>query len=478
MKLYRILLVSIIVALTYTSCETVDPFDVVNPNLSEEALVGQPNSAAIWLNGLKRQTAITVNNTFIIAEIASDNYVNTQTFYNQFVDDLTIDYQDDDIDDAQFHIARLRESALYGLEQIGPNDPNYTDDIQADYFFYLGYSHLLAGEYFRALATVPGGPLQPRSAHYELAVQYFTDSYDLNMNTAAILGRARANYHLGNATEAIADAQQAIALDPDFILYADFDPQNSTGNNNGLNYTVSDLQDALYDRGSFDDLQPLPRLDFLDPKFSVISANEDAPIPILKIEEAHLIIAEANVSTGNVPLAQQTLQDLLGVVNGRLVRSINDAAEDRSQRAPGSRPDTAVVVVDGRPGLVLNRDDGNVSIPAVSGTSVDTARILTTLGVDDMLELVYLMRQEIFIAEGRRFTDMGLTLVISQNEQQLNPNVASDQIIADIPPFLAGISDQLDAFTYDQTAYTVSIAVDVNEVIVANKTSDYVCPFE
>lgn len=478
MKLYKKLILPAALLLGLSACESVDPFDVVNPNLSEDALIGQPNSASIWLNGIKRQVAITTNNTVIAAEIASDNYQNTNTFYNQFLDNLTIDYQDDDLDDAQFHIARLREMALYGVEEVGPNDPNYSDEVEAEFLFYMGYSHLLAGEYFKVLAASPGGELQPRLAHYDLAVQYFTESYNIDQNTAALLARARANYHLGNETEAVADAQGALAAEPEFILYANFDPQNSTGNNNSLNYTVNDLQDALYDRGSFDDLQPLPRLDFLDPKFSVISSNEDAAIPILKAEEAHLIIAESAVSNADALGAQTSLQALLGLVSQRPTRSINDAAENRSERDPGSRPDTSAVVIDGMAGLVLDRSSGNIVVPVVSGTSVDTATILATAIGDNMLELVYLMRQEIFIAEGRRFTDMGLTFVISQNEQQLNENVTGADIVADIPPFIDAVKGDLDAFTYDASALTASITVNVNSIIVANKTSPYVCPFE
>jgi PBP1b-binding outer membrane lipoprotein LpoB len=79
-------------AMIFVGCEAIDPLDVVNPNLSENSLVGQPNSAASWLNGLERQLAVTANNNLLVAEIASDNYVNTQTFFNQFVDNLTIDY--------------------------------------------------------------------------------------------------------------------------------------------------------------------------------------------------------------------------------------------------------------------------------------------------------------------------------------------------------------------------------------------------
>lgn len=469
---------AIAASLMLGSCEAVDPFEVVNPNLAESNVVGQPNSSAIWLNGIKRQLAITANNHLILAEIGSDNYVNTQTFYNQFVDNLTIDYQDDDIDDAQFHMARLREMALYGLEVVGPNDPTYTTALEAEFLFYAGFAHTLLGEYFQGIPAEPGGSVLPRSQHLTTAIQYYTESINVESSAKALLGRARANYRAGNKTEAVNDANAALAADPDLLFLADFDPVNSRGNNNSLNYTVNDLQDALYDRGTFDDLQPLPRLDFLDPKYSGISASEDQSVPILKAEEAHLIIAEAAVSDGSLPNAVVALTALRTLIDSRPTRTIDESVEDRTERNPGSRPDTSSVVVDGVAGLVLDRTSAT-TVPTVSGSSLDVADAALITSLDDMLELIYLTRQEVFIAEGRRFVDMGLTFVISQNEQLNNPSVSNADTEADIPAFIDAVKGDLDAFTYDMTGGgTVTTTVNINQIIVANKTSAYVCPFE
>lgn len=463
-------------ALVIVGCEAVDPTNVVNPNLSESALVGQPNSSQSWLNGLERQLAITANNNLIVAEIASDNYVNTQTFFNQFVDGLNIDWQDDDVDDSQFHIARLREMALFGLDKIGPNDPNYSAEIEAEYNFFAGLSHLTAAMYFKALPGAAVGPVLSRDAHLDAAINYFTISNTTNANTSAMMGLMRAYYLKGDDANAVTWANNAISAEPDFLRVIKFDPQNSRGNSNSNDYTVNSLQDALYDRGSFDDLQPLPKLDFLDPKFSVVSANTDSDIPLFKIEEAHLIIAEAANANGNDGAAETALADLFAIVAARPVRSINDATEDRTERNPASRPDSTDITVDGRAGLVLHRKGGNVSIPSVSGTSYDAAMVAGLTG-DAMLEAIYNIRQEVFIAEGMRMMDMGLTLVVSQNESLLNDNVSSGDTEADIPPFLSGIASGIDAITYDPVARTCTIDNDITALIVANKGSDYVCPF-
>lgn len=475
-KLYTKISIVAASALLIAGCEAIDPTDVVNPNLSEAALVGQPNSSQSWLNGIERQMAVTANNNLVVAEIASDNYVNLQTFFNQFMDGLAIDFQDDDVDDSQFHIARLREMALFGLNEIGPNDPNYSAEVQAEYEFFAGHSHLMAAMYYQALPGASGGPVLGRMAHLDAAINYFNASDATNPNTSAKMGLARAYYLKGDATNAVAAADAAIAAEPDFLRVIRFDPQNSRGNSNSNNYTVNMLQDAIYDRGSFDDLQPLPKLDFLDPKYSLVSSTQDADAPMYKIEEAHLIKAEAANAAGNDAGAEAALGDLFNVVANRPIRSISDLAEDRFERDPGSRPDSTDITVNGVAGLVLDRGAGNVDVPSVSGTSYDAAMVAGLTG-DAMLAAIYNIRQEVFIAEGMRMVDMGLTLVVSQNESLLNSNVSTADTEADIPAFLSAIASEIDAFDYDATARTCTITHDITGLIVANKAGDYVCPF-
>ncbi len=107
------------------SCGDLTDFTTVtNPNLSEESVVGQPNSSVIWLSGMERQLAIVINELVINAEIASDNYNNDQTFYNQFLDVLDINKTDDDVADIQFAIHTLRAMSIFGTDQVGPGDPN------------------------------------------------------------------------------------------------------------------------------------------------------------------------------------------------------------------------------------------------------------------------------------------------------------------------------------------------------------------
>ena len=82
-----------------------------------------------------------------------------------------------------------------------------------------------------------------------------------------------------------------------------------------------------------------------------------------------------------------------------------------------------------------------------------------------------------FIGEGLRSVDMGITLVLSENESLLNSNTSASDIEPDIPPFLLAVKDQIDDFTYDPATRTCTTDVDITALIVSNKTTDYVCPF-
>ncbi|SDS52616.1 hypothetical protein [Gramella sp. MAR_2010_147] len=467
------LLLILLVAAT-VSCESfddvVDFTSVENPNLSESSVVGQPNSSAIWLTGLERELSFSYNEILVLAELGSDNYVNTQTFFSQFLDGLDIRTTDPDVRDTQFRIARLRESAQFGLETVGPGDPNYTDDTQAEYHFFEGMSYLLSAMYFSGLPQEELGMVVSSDDNYSSAIASFDAAISLSAKPEYHLAKARANYFLGNKSEAVSAANAALSLDPDFAREAMYDANDGPTNT---------FENALYGRSTFDDLQPLPTLDFLDPKYSRLTDEQDPSVYYLKAEEAHLILAEANITDGATALAQDNLRDLLGVVAGREVRNIDDSVEGRTEVNPGSRPDNASVVVNGRSGLVLDRQADNVDVPSISGTSLTEAEIASISSEDEGLELIYRTRQEVFIAEGLRFVDMGIKLVIHENEILQNENVSEGDpaTVAVIPPFISSVVADLDAITYDADAGTATTVIDVTEILVENKDSEFVLPF-
>ena len=110
----------------------------------------------------------------------------------------------------------------------------------------------------------------------------------------------------------------------------------------------------------------------------------------------------------------------------------------------------------------------------VSGTSVDEAMITVAVTVDAALELLYLMRQEIFIAEGIRMADLGIKWPVHENEAKFNPAVTAEDRQPFIPPYLPS---PVSCFEVDEAAKEVTILINFNRVLVANKTSDAVVPF-
>ncbi len=455
--------------------DATDFTSIENPNLLEPLFLGQPGSSVVWLEGMERQTSLFFNQILTLAELGSDNYVNTQTFFNQFLDNLEIRIDDPNIRDTQNNLARLREMADFGLETVGPQDPLYTDITRAEYNFFKGMSSLFAGMYFSRLPNEEAGMPISGQEHYQNAITSFTEAIGIdNSKPEFYLARARANYYLGNQTEAVADAQMSIGMDNDFLRTARFDAADPAA----IQPAVNVFENALYQRAIFDDLQPLPTLDFLDPKYSFLTDDTDPPVNYLKAEEAILILVEADLANGNVVEAQNKLRDLLTLVGTREVRTIDDSIEGRIQRAPGSRPNNSSVVVNGRANLVLDRDT-EVMVPSVSGTSLTEAEISAIINNDAALELLYRTRQEIFIAEGIRFADMGVKLVMDLNEIVQNENVSEGDpgTVAVIPPFIDAVKNDLDAITYDADAGVATTTIDLNTILVANKSSDEVLPF-
>ncbi len=457
----------------------VDFTKIENPTLSRESVVGEPNSSKIWRDGIERNMQFVYNEILILAELGSDNYVNTQTFYSQFLDQLDLQPADPDLRDCTREIARLREMAKFGLEEVGPGDLEYTIEIEADYNFYLGMSYLYAAMYFPALPQEPKGSAVPAVQNYQDAITSFNAAIALNPGqTRYLLAKARANYYLGNKSEAVAAANVALAIDPSFDNFIRFDEAANAGIPDGTN-PANVMESALFERATFDDFQPLPTLDFLDPKYSFLTPELDAPVHYLKAEEALLILAEANLSDNNVAAARANLTALLDLIATREVREVDDAIEGRSEVDPGGRPDKSTVTVNGRAGLVLDRQAGAVSVPSVSGTSLTVTDVAGLTADDAGLELLYRTRQEVFIAEGLRFVDMGLKLIIDENETLQNENISETDLgaVPMIPSFISAVATDLDAITYDADTGVATTVIDVNKILVANKSTDEVLPF-
>jgi len=250
----------------------------------------------------------------------------------------------------------------------------------------------------------------------------------------------------------------------------------------GINGVSNTMQTYTFS-SSTNTYAPLPRLDFLDPKYFHVgtAASEQKPIAIIKSEEAYLILAEGLIGNNQLENARMILKELIAtVVSNRPTASINGSIAQRK----GNRSDypllaTVQVKFDAnspaRPGFILNRQAGNITVKRVSGTSVTAAAIDAATTTDDLIYQLCLLRQEIFISEGRRMSDLGIRFPVSQVEMQNNINVKTEHTLAFIPSYIPGTLG-MDDFTYDRTAGVVTMDYDMNRVLVLNKTAPGILP--
>jgi hypothetical protein len=458
------------------ACGDLSPSNIENPNLTDEQFIGTTGAAAAWLLGTQRQFLTALNNMIQQSEIVSDNYYNNYTTNNQLFDGPRLENYDSDVTSLQSGVARLRKLATFAIDSVFPLDTTVTANMKAENLFYRGMANLWAGESFTSLPAVPMGAVVEPRVHLDAAVADFTQARTLSTDAAArngyTLALARAYYALGDRTKAVQEATALLAANATFTRLAQYDATN--GPTNGLTGVLT---------SSVNNYQPLPRLDFLDPKYPNRGPTTQSPVAFLKAEEAHLILAEALLRDNNVTGAKDRLKLLLTLVQSRPVETV-DGTLQRRGRAGGkviypNTSDTRVAFAPDQPlvaGYVLTRGTG-MRIPTTSGTSVTAAQIDAATTVDGVLYLMLLMRQEIFIAEGRRMVDLGMRFPLSQAELNANPLVdpAGAYIAPQLPPFIP-TAFAMDAFTYDQTARTVVIKNDMNRVLVQNKTSPFVLP--
>lgn len=478
MRRIRVLPATLALLAGMSGCNQFDLTGVENPNLTDENFLQTPDAAATWLRGVERTFMQTLNDLVVNGEIASDNYFNNYTTLTKVFDLPRLDKNDQDVEGLQQGVGRLREAASFGLDRVLDADPTSTPEQEAEFLFYRGMARIFAGEYFTGLPASDRGEVLDATAHLNAGLEDLQRARTLapsdDLRTGYTLAMARAHYRLGNRTEATDAATQVLAADPSFVRNAAYD--GVTGPSNSMQGLLT---------GSTNNLQPLPRLDFLDPKFPNRGPQIQSPLAFLKAEEAHLILAEAALATGAVEAGRTQLLELLELVNSRPVEEVDSRLQERGRRGgaviyPNQATDR-VAFEPGAPlmeGLILFRETDPVSVSTVSGTSVTADQIGAAATVDEALYLLYLMRQEIFLGEGRRVVDLGLRYPLSFAEVQVNSNAVDGEWYtqAVIPSFIPG-EGGMDGFDYDEANGTVVIHYDMNRVLVENRGSLEVLPF-
>lgn len=452
------------------------PACVKNPNVTEDVYINTPNAAKSWTNGVRRQLALTMNAVVVNAELISDNYFNNYTQNSKVFDIPQIVYFDVDVNSTQAEVQRLREMAVYGLEKVVPGDASTTAADKATLLYCRAFASLLSGEMFVALPGSSNGAVLTAAEHLQKALTYWDEAIaaepDAAKKMAYTLLKARTYYRLGDVVNASKFATEVLAQ-KNVLLQVAFD---------GLNGISNEMQNGTF-IAQPNRFAPLPRLDFLDPKYfnTGVAAQEQKSITIAKGEEAYLILAEAQIAANDLATARQTLQTMLtDVVNLRPVTAIDDSKETRNGGNRKDYPLTAVQVKfdandTPRDGYVLNRQGGNkVNVYTVSGTKVTAADLTAATTTDEMLYLLYRMRQEIFMSEGRRMADLGIKFPVSQTEQLNNANVKAEHIQAQLPTFIP-LARGMDDFTVANGIVTMKF--DMNRVLVQNKTAKEIFPF-
>ena len=448
-----------------------------NPNITDEVYLTTTNVSTTWLTGMRRQMALTMNQVIVNTELVSDNYFNNRTLSNKVFDIPQIDNFDLDVNNIQSAIQRLRELSEYGLTTVVNADKTTTPVQKAEMHFINAFSHVLSGELFTGLPGSAKGPVLSPSEHYAMAItaldQALALQTDANEKLAYTLLKARVYYDMGDAVQARTFATAAM-VNPLLLKQQAFDGQNAAAN---------DFQTYLFSSTN-NEFAPLPRLDFLDPKYyhTGTIAVDQKPVSYLKSEEAYLILAEIQASGNELSAAQTTLKNLLtDVIAKRPVVSLSDVKETRNGGNRNDYPLTAVKVRFDendmeRTGYVLNRKIANINISTVSGTMVTVDDLNSATTQDALLYLVYRMRQEIFISEGRRMTDLGIKFPVSQTEQLNNPNVKPNDLVAQIPSFIPK-NRGMDDFTNNTSTGVVTMKYDMNKVLVSNKKAKEIFPF-
>lgn len=472
MKKYAQLIIFLLPAFLLSSCDLMQGDGDNDPNVNEETFLKSESAMQNWVNGSEMQLARAVGQYSQLLEILSDDYYNQYSRSSSTFDKPSLLNTDGHVQILQRWVGTLRESADYGFNVVSKRDTKFSDVQKFKLHCIKGYSFVLGGETFTGLPMESGGDVHPWGDLLKEAINEFnialtlapSDSDKATVNTFL----ARTYYRLGDKAQAKQYAEAALANDPELTTFVHFDGKNNVNNV---------AQEAIWDNW----FQPLPRLDFLDPKYFKTYATEERPICIAKAEEDYLIIAEAELADGNLDAAKSMLRRLLDLVGKREVRNIVDDNCNLYNNADKPYPMLADYKVRAskddpyRSGLVQTRTDSTyVKVPIISGTSVDADMIQQAGSVDELLEIVYLMRQEIFFGEGRRAADLGIRLPLCDVEAA-HTSSAKGYDEALIPPFIP-TNGEMDNFDLDAENKTVTIHYNMNRIIVENKNSQYVAP--
>ncbi len=480
-----------------TSCDFLDPTEVTNPQTTGEDLARANEPVRALMPGLEAQFARALGSNVVVTETISDNYsVNgtgiSSTF--DFPGELNVDVDATNATGAAtgayWNASELRALASFVIDDIIPADDTANDAEIARVFYYRGMANLFQGENFVSAMLEREG--EPVSAQILLqrAAEDFNQSLSIinsgQMSMAARAALARTHRSLGNAAEAAQFAQSVIDTDPEFLFTQPFDDN------------LANPAQAFLVARALKELQPLPRLDFLDPKYP----SRSSAIPVAKAEEMYLILAEVSLSgTPDLVTARGHLVSAINLATdedaGRVLIEFNDD-DQRLDNQLNSRPRHSVFDVKAGPdaparsGLVLTRP-GAIQTPAISSTSFTEQNVNDANNADELIYLLYNLRQEILFLEGRRLHDLGIRVNFMLREIDSNVSLTRNSLgsTAYIPSYIPS-GNNLDLFepsspypggepddSTDPTVTTtvITISHDINAILSAQRGTVLDNPF-
>ena len=369
----------------------------------------------------------------------------------------------------------LRALGDFVIDEILPDDEDADSAHVAEAHYYRAMAYLTLGEVFSHAPHEEDGEPEPASAALEKAVSDLGRAAAFGPQVDAALARVRRLQ--GDAPGAEAAARSVLGREPDLLFAPPYDDA-SLPNSAVLFLVVRALQE----------MQPLPRIDFLDPKYTVRSS----PVPVATAEEMHLILAEAALARGDLAEARTGLENAITIAKTRGTASF-DEGDERRNADLSIRPRNSEIVIRAdsagpwRPGLVVDRPADDLDVPHTSATSLDADSVVGLSDADDLWHALWLARQEIMLLEGRRLADLGIRLPMMQREIDLNPNIDEGDpgTVVVVPSYIPRTPRYaMDIYTpveiYDGTGLDaelleteVTMHVDMNRVLVENEVSPF-----
>ncbi len=464
----------LLATVTVAACDFLDPTAVDNPRTTDDELAAAENPTASLLPGLRAQFARLVESASVVGEVASDNYSIHGTGLVKEYDfprDISpsVSNSTGNVTGLYWNAQELKALASFVIDDIVPGDETATADEVAEAHYYRGMAYLHLGENFSYAPIEPDGAALPADQILDLAIGDLGSSSAFGTRTVAAM--ARAQRLKGDASAAVAAAQSALSGGGDFAFFQEYDA--SSIENTPHWYLVT---------RALQEMQPLPRLDFLDPKF----LTREAGIAVAKAEEMHLIMAEAALAGNQLGQAAAHLSNAIGLALSRGTESFSDG-DPRLNEDLSIRPRDASILVRAdtgspyRAGLVLSRPGGTTQ-HVISGTSLDADSVAALTNADDLWHAFHLARQEIMFLEGRRMSDLGIRLPMMLREIESNPTInEGDPGTEPLVPSYIPAADQMDLFTpkspYDENevliATEVTMLVDMNRVLADNRVSPF-----